>query len=312
MTFVKKLDKRQEIKVVEQILGIFMRLPDFSNDIGLNDLRSQMGARYIEIELEDSEWQRLIIQLEQYGIDVPFSEVKIQPDRTFEYKGQRVIVYIRDQHTHIVERSGGYKFHLSHCRTLTDMCSKNRYSRYVVTNRKDGKFIVNLISKNSKSSKENLELELSVCRNCLNELSITVTPSKFSLTEFFDTYQSQIKQLPKYSDRTAPINNYPANWTEIAQRRKKEEGWKCQCCSESFIEQKDLLHVHHIDGLKYNNQQNNLKVLCAKCHGDQPGHEHMKATPNYKQLMRVSIMSSHLRVAEQLPTDTEEVKLSKS
>jgi hypothetical protein len=39
---------------------------------------------------------------------------------------------------------------------------------------------------------------------------------------------------------------------------------------------KDLLHVHHINGVKSDNSEMNLRVLCQYCHGEQPNHEHMK------------------------------------
>jgi hypothetical protein len=36
-----------------------------------------------------------------------------------------------------------------------------------------------------------------------------------------------------------------------------------------------LLHTHHINGNKTNNERNNLRVLCADCHKKQPHHGHV-------------------------------------
>jgi hypothetical protein len=36
-----------------------------------------------------------------------------------------------------------------------------------------------------------------------------------------------------------------------------------------------LLHVHHVDGNKNNNQDGNLQVLCKACHRLQPLHDHL-------------------------------------
>jgi hypothetical protein len=254
-----------------------MKLPDFTLHSGLNELRKQMRAELVELIQEDPDWQRISIELAREGIDVTFDEVEIQSDSTFEYRGQKVVVYIRDQHANVLDKHE-YKFHVAQCDTLDSMQRRNRGNRYVVTNRKDGQFVVNVISK-SKGRGETfnkLEKPMRVCKNCLYSLGLLPNPDKFSLEDFFRKYSSRIKHIPQHTEKTAPVNIYPPDWRDIANRRKKENNWQCQACKRSFFNQKELLHVHHVDGDKTNNYDWNLHVLCATCHAHQPGHEHMK------------------------------------
>ena len=44
-------------------------------------------------------------------------------------------------------------------------------------------------------------------------------------------------------------------------------GRKCECCGLSQWRGQDIpLQVHHIDGNHYNNELNNLQILCPNCH----------------------------------------------
>ena len=45
---------------------------------------------------------------------------------------------------------------------------------------------------------------------------------------------------------------------EIIERDKN----KCRICREK----KKLLHVHHLDGNRFNNDSENLITLCVRCH----------------------------------------------
>lgn len=271
-----------------------MKLPDFTRHAGFNELRRKMGADLIELVREDLQWKQLCIQLENEGIDVSVKDVQIQLDGTFEYKGQKVVVYIRDQHVFHLNRGSGYKFHLAQCSTLTQMQREGRYGRYVVTNRKDGKFIVNLIRKDSHEPPERIERALSVCKNCLSMLDLHVRPEEFSLKKFFQTKTSRITALPRHNEVSAPINTYRDNWRAVAREVKEHAHWQCEECRTSFAEYRELLHVHHVDGDKTNNRYENLRPLCTACHADQPGHEHMKATPGYRLALRLRNGSSRI------------------
>jgi hypothetical protein len=141
-----------------------------------------------------------------------------------------------------------------------------------------------------------MELSLAVCKNCLTELSLATIPAKFSLKEFFETRRSQIQNLPRFNEKTAPLNDYPSNWDEISLLCRTQANWICEDCAVSFAEHKEMLHVHHIDGVKYNNGRRNLKVLCVQCHSDLPGHEHIKASLDYRRLLN-SMANSHEAVA---------------
>lgn len=66
---------------------------------------------------------------------------------------------------------------------------------------------------------------------------------------------------------------YPADWREIAARKKAEADWKCEACGrqcrkpgEPFDTHARTLTVHHIDGNPGNCTPENLTALCAGCH----------------------------------------------
>ena len=89
----------------------------------------------------------------------------------------------------------------------------------------------------------------------------------FNLSEFFKLYPStSVSPLPKYSSENALLNIYTEDWNEISKYHRNLKNWTCESCKTQFHYQKDMLDVHHIDGIKSNNNSNNLKVLCKSCH----------------------------------------------
>jgi len=261
-----------------------------------NNLRKKMGAELIQWTIESQwtkfnpeEWQRL----QREGIDVPIENVVPAEDGTLEYRGQKVVLYIRDQHiSSRYDTSGsGYRFHIADCRKLKEMREKGKFDRYVVANRKDGKFIVNRFEYN-KLLEEQIEVEIPVCKLCLTALNYDNYKhsirdqkdeiwSSFNLIDYFEKYSSKISKVPRYTTDNAPLNVYPDNIDEISRIYKMSMNWQCEDCRIDLQNNKRFLHLHHIDSNKYNNNTSNLRALCIKCHANQPDHDHLRNSPDY-------------------------------
>ena len=266
-----------------------MKLPDFSNDEALNRLLEAMGANLIP-------WVPEIDQFVEAGIDVSPDDITTASNGTLEYKGRTVAVYIRDQQVSSNDPESLCKFHVADCLTLKAMRSAGRYERYVVATRIDGKFIVRFLD-----SGDRVERGLYVCKHCLSRLNYKSYKyhgasgrdkirDNFNLKAFFDKYGSQITRMPMQTDITAPTNNYPLNWNQIALRYKESRDWKCEECGFDFEDEKSkrFLHVHHKNGLKYHNDPENLLALCIRCHANRPQHQHLRSHPDYEKYSRLS------------------------
>ncbi len=69
----------------------------------------------------------------------------------------------------------------------------------------------------------------------------------------------------KSKERRLLIGDYPGNWySTIRKNILKRDNYICQnpYCKKKF----KRLEVHHIDGIKTNNENDNLITLCNKCH----------------------------------------------
>ena len=265
-----------------------VRLPDFKTSKAWKDLREKMGAdeTYImpkqnidQISLEE------IRKLQNSSITIDNIKDYINPlDSTFDFKGQKVILYIKQQKVNINEFiSPAYKYHLAFCSTLKWMEDENRFkSRYVVTQRVDGQFLVDIIDRFSgRYYYEDKLYNLDVCKNCLSHLGAKYPNDdlfsfyKYEIKAFLDKYNTQHIKKPSYSPNTIPKDDYTSDWNEISKKVRKENNYICSKCKTDYSSEKYLLHVHHKDGVKWNNNSINLDVLCYKCHRKEPGHGKM-------------------------------------
>jgi 5-methylcytosine-specific restriction endonuclease McrA len=203
------------------------------------------------------------------------------------FEGRQILLYIPDQGQHIVEvlagnKDLGKKFHVAHCKTLDTMKNSGRFERYIATTDVSGDF--QLTGTSDFTSEVKGVGRLYVCQNCLNmlnfkqckvERSARRLRETFALAEFFETYSSCFKHLPARTRVEAGASTYAPNWKEISDNLRARSGWKCSDCRVDLTAYKHLLHVHHVDGNKNNNQDGNLQVLCKACHRLQPLHDHL-------------------------------------
>lgn len=255
-----------------------MKLTGFSWEVEFDRLRTLMGAELVTI-----------------GLDIPLGKINCTDDGTLEYLGRKVVVYIRDQYNRRHSPALLNKFHVANCSTLQEKRDAGEYNkRYVVATRTDGKFIVNF-----RGGEKEVECKLYVCKNCLTELNYKnyvceksagdKIVKSFDLEEFFKMYGSQIIWRPPHTDKTARLNDYTPNWRQVSLRYREQKKWKCEECNADFGDKKKrrFLHVHHINKLKHNNEDENLQVLCIKCHAEKDGHNSLKNTPAYAEYQKL-------------------------
>lgn len=273
-----------------------MKLINFYNSKQLNSLLEQMGAELKRIETPNS-WEgiddsKLAELLKTGEVEIELDEIKTK-DGVFEYKGRKVIVYIRDQYSKYYSR--GYKFHLTKCNTISKAFQNRRNSRYVVSLRTDGQFKINLLEDNVIVKKDLIE-PMNVCKNCLEQINYkkykahpyrikTNIYENFDLAEYFNQFkQSNLNTGLFRNANNAPLNVYNKNFDLKSKTIREKKNYKCEDCGIDLSKQehRKFAHVHHRDGDKSNDNPTNLEVLCIECHSNQPGHERLKYNPDFR------------------------------
>ncbi|MCG9665944.1 HNH endonuclease [Vibrio mediterranei] len=216
-------------------------------------------------------------ELEQ-GKDVELKDVEIESG-LLSYQGRNVSLYIK-------ANGSSARFHVSDCKTLQSMRANGRFERYVVTNNTSGEFVVD-------SGYGETKARLKVCQNCLRKLNykgcnssndIRSIVAEFNMAEFFATYSSFFPHMPSRNAETAETG-YTNDWSRVSSRYRVDKNFECEDCKVNLRTNRSLLHVHHINGVKSDNSEKNLKALCIDCHSKQPKHQHMVLSHRERQLI---------------------------
>ena len=251
--------------------------------------RVEMGAPLRSFELTPP--SHTPIRPEPVG-DIPIKrreDVDRDADERIVVGGRYAIIYIqdtRDTRALLETRpEESKKYHLSHCQTIANMLSSGRFDRYVVTDRRDGQFIVHSLE--DDRSRGTLDARLAPCRNCLTLSGHTGHRDLFDLDEFFARTGDAPRRgpLPRTRDTDNRSSDYTSDWPAITGRAREKAGWRCSVCEVSLADHPRLLHTHHRDGVRSNNRPSNLQVLCVLCHGDQPCHGHLSIPIEDRQLI---------------------------
>lgn len=221
-------------------------------------------------------------------------EIKYLNDGTFVFQGERVLLYIYQPYNTLP------RYHLANCSTWEQMKAKGRENRYVASKRIDGLFEVDLVQHDKTVSRQ--IAPLSVCQNCLRKISWknfntdlsyrekVSRVASFSLLEFFEQKRaSLIREKPLWTPETIPSARYTDDFDAISSTARRAAGWKCAKCQRVFALawQRRYLHTHHRNGVKGDNSETNLTVLCLKDHADQPNHGHLKRSKDYYDFMKL-------------------------
>lgn len=267
-----------ELIACAERMGSFV--PDFEIEVALDDSfevdTSLSSTAGLEISLEDLETEQGLLG----------------------YRGRQVLLFIPDHGSragNVFEgRSEGNKFHVADCQKLDDMRSMDRFGRYKATYNVSGMF--EIFGTNGYRGEEvSGEAELHVCKFCLGYLNYRGYKSSakagrdsvynsFDIGEFLSKYSTLFRSMPK-REALVDMAGYADNWKDISRDLRDSRNWTCECCGVNLRNTPALLHTHHINGVKRDNRQENLKALCIDCHRKQPQHDYMRVTHAQMQMI---------------------------
>ena len=69
-----------------------------------------------------------------------------------------------------------------------------------------------------------------------------------------------------YGDWECDDDGYPFIWDEISECRRAEKLYRCEDCGFAYLEDGDILTVHHFNRNKADCRRRNLDVYCWLCH----------------------------------------------
>jgi hypothetical protein len=281
----------------------------------LDSLRARIGANLVQLEFGAtlSAFERVVVQLEtNEGLIVEREDIKTVGS-FLTYKGDALaILYIFNSSNSKLDLEADFpqqsapRFHFTWCDVLVRMEKRGRFARYVLSRSKSGLFQVEASERDPDQISLHGEhhvldnIRLAPCQNCLDQLIYhdfnlrqpkidrVEAVKNFSLQTYLDENDGTFNVMrftPKHTAASQPRGGYTHDFPKISTELRQRCGWECSSCGVNMSQMKKGLHVHHINGVKGDNSESNLSVLCALCHKAQPHHETMHVASDIERFI---------------------------
>ena len=189
--------------------------------------------------------------------------VKLEDGREMQ-----VFLYKRDYH---ISWYGKPRFHICKCNVIQQFIDSGGFREHYMRTNSDPVEVIDLDDCRNKKFVEALPL-CTYCRKIIFQYG-DVNSSQFA--EILKSVRGEEDE-----EVETDLFGYTRDWEEISKKYKENKNYTCENCGLKIDDEYDrqYIHCHHIDRIKTNNIESNLKCLCLYCHAHVDDHHKKRLT----------------------------------
>ena len=205
----------------------------------------------------------------------------------------RVFLYKKPYH---LQRYGKPRFHICKCQVIDEFIESGGFQANYVRANAEPVPVVNLDNFNRVEEIEGLPL-CTYCRKMLEDFEDS--------TEFITTLRAAQNQQQQETE--VDIFGYAREWEHISKTYREKRQFTCEQCGLHIVDEYDHLymHVHHLDGNKLNNHEDNLRCLCYYCHSNVNEHHQKRLRTGANQYVFNDFLEKYAETASWGNNDSE-------
>ena len=183
---------------------------------------------------------------------------------------RRVFLYKRDYR---LEQYGKPRFHISNCQTIQEFIKSGTFREHYVRANTKNVPVYNI----DNYRREEIVSDLPLCRYCLHNIREW---GNINSTQFVEILKKEGEEDDTETNVEVDLFGYTRDWDFVSKEYRENKDYTCEKCGLNISDVYDriYMHVHHINGNKLNNNDNNLQCLCYRCHSEVDEHHKQRLT----------------------------------